>query len=135
MQMQWKYKLLQPNWRQIVIQFKFLNEVFNIFGERDRRFTVFARPWSCCYWGLILQINLSILFRQIWKILASYMRRHSVNENPTKIGFIYIHIWKQFQINHLNYHNSISHIGSINLLAKHAYALFFYNSIMHSNVC
>ena len=92
--------------------------------ERDRRgmalldLDLAAEDLNC--------ILISILFWHIWKMLASYMRRHSVNENPTdNKSYTYLYM-KTVHIDSLN--NiilwSISHIGKY-----HAYCFFFNHSI------
>ena len=80
-------------------------------GERDWRVTA-LHDLDLATEDLNCNNNL-ILFRHIWKNLASYMRRHSVNENPT-VNKSYTYTYtKAVYIDSLNqYHNHINnHIG------------------------
>ena len=63
-----------------------------MLGERDWKVTALLDLDSAAE-GLNCN-KISILFRQIWKNLASYMRRHSVMKTQQLTS--HIHIYRQF---------------------------------------
>ena len=125
--MQWKHKI-------ITTQLKSNSNINKastrqqVRRERDRRVTALldldlAAEYLNCN-------NNLILFRHIWKNLASYMRRYSVNENPT-VNKSYTYTYtKAVYIDNL-----LKIIKSITISVNRAYAVFNHSmSVMFGNV-
>ena len=87
------YKPVEPQ-NKILVQPQNINVLSKRDSERGEIFSV-AQPWiSCDRTKLHTKRVFPTLFRRIWKILASYMRRHSVRK-PSHSTFenIYIYIY------------------------------------------